>query len=215
MGLAAGIIYSPMRRLCGYDRPMAGLEHDYQALLQDPLTRLSEGPIEFQSLGWRLYLIWLPMFLLCESIATAFLTRVQGNPGKTYIAWGAIVCCLLLYLVLPILLLSRKIQLNTIGFRIIRQNKQTLVPWNCLQANRDWCAGIFQIMVAVRGAAKDQIVTIEDGETVTHANGGKLVGLSFENATEIKIIWPFRLDPDVFLAIAAQMSAQPSLISGE
>ena len=86
MGLAASAIYRPMRQLCGYDQPMLGTEDEYQALIENPLLRLSEGSVEFPSLGWRIYLVWLPMFLLTEGLAIAFLTRVQDDAGKTSIA---------------------------------------------------------------------------------------------------------------------------------
>ena len=194
-----------MWALCGWNKLPTGREDDCNELLDDPLARLSKGSIEFSTLGLRMYRVWLPMLLLAEGLLKLLVFDRARHEGDLFIYWAGTFGVLAIYVIVPMLVLTRRLRFDLHGFHIIQGRKDLFVPWAALIHGRDWNIGVFQIRIPVIDTAKDTILVTVDAAVSSISDGASPFGLKFENPTEINLTWPFNLDPRIFVEVAKQL----------
>lgn len=193
-----------MQRLCNWGKLSPEQAADCERLANDPAIRLSEGAIVVPSIGFRLYLTYL-----IPALGFAPLIIVLHQRGGI---WTSIACVAgsivtLGYLIAPAVLMRRTLKLDATGFSILQGDSNTFVPWICIIAGRDWDTSGLARRIPVYTWFKNAVSTNDGFETRTIASGGKLRGIRMSSSTEIRILWTYQIDPELFCEIARRMSA--------
>ncbi len=204
------LFHNSLKLLCGWHKPARGKEADCEALTIDPVARLAYEPVEFPSLGWRIYLGWLPLVLIAAMLLKIGVIDRARDLSTVYIGWGAIVAGFLVYLIVPAFVMKRRIRLEPHGFEIIERTRRIFVPWKCLLPHRDWGENFFQLRIPVSISARDEITVFDDLATQSVSEGAKMVGLKFVGDAEIDVTWSYHLDPELFMDVAKQMALSTS-----
>ena len=192
--------------LSGWNKLPRGMEEDCIELINDPLARLSKGAVEFPSLGLRIYLIWLPVFLVTGAALKIFLYNGAKHEGDRFIAWAGALGILAVYVIAPLFVLRRRLRLDLTGFHIIQGRRDLLVRWTAILPARDYNVGLFQIRIPVTDRAKELIFVTSESATISLADGATPFGLKFENEAEINLTWPFVLNPQLFVDVTKKLA---------
>lgn len=191
--------------ICGWHQPARGNEREVEALILDPCEWLRDESATFSSLGWRMYLAWLPFVVIAIPLLFVGVIQPANTVEKEYLGWAGIVIVALLYLIGPALMMRRRIELDEVGFRVVAGQRSTLIPWNSLAPGRDWSIRFFQVRLSINNVAAELIQTTAKGEQKALSQQQSLVGMSVEGS-DLVLTWCFQLNPDLFMNIARLMA---------
>lgn len=189
------------REMYGWSKVPAHLRDDLYRLLEDPVRRLSEGPIRINSMrSWPFYLV-LPI---------AF--GVLGWPASTktgQLAWipagfgfGLIVAVAMHWT------MRGRLAFEPRGVVIGNGRREVLLPWEALAIDAGWrLEGVMYLCLPLEASKLDVIQLTKDGERRRNGAGVKTSNFEVTPAGEAKLLSAFELSPGMIAGLLLETAA--------